>query len=131
MAKDPVFQALHDYKSQLTYDVIRYEYVLLAEIARCKQYAGKSNKTTPLIVIEELEKTLKYIRSLRPAYLSLKFSEYLRTVPFWKRRALRADPGGWKYVFYCRERVAALEEITKLVTESLTPVEKTAYKEGN
>lgn len=124
MFKDPVFRALKEYKDKLTYDVIRHEYVLIAEIARCKQYRERT-KVPGLVdaVIIGLEESLLQIKALQRAYLAMRFREYVRSVPFWKRRLVRSDPTGWKYVYYMEQRNQAVEEVLAVIasTKTTTP----------
>ncbi len=118
MFKDPVFQALDNYKQEHQYDVIRHEYAVVAEIARCHQYR-KTSKTPAIAeaAITKLESVLEQVRELRAPYLSMRFDEYLKTLPWWKRRSVRANPSSWKYLYYHTARKQAVKEILSLIDE--------------
>lgn len=119
MLKDPVFRALNEYKTSLTYDVIRHECVILAEILRCKQYRERT-KVPALVdsVIIGLEESLRQVKSLQEAYLTLRFREHVRSTPWWKRRLVRSDPTGWKYVYYMDQRQKAVQEVLTVIAST-------------
>jgi hypothetical protein len=125
MFKDPIFQALDDYKGQHPSDVIRHEYAIIAEIARCHQYRkAAKNPIVSEATISALEEVLAKIRALRGSYLTMQFDNYLKSIPWWQRRSVRADPAGWKYLYYQTARKAAVNEILALFDS----IENTAPK---
>lgn len=118
MFKDPVFQALDTYKQEHHYDVIRHEYAVIAEIARCHQYRKSAkNPTVAEAAITTLEGILQKIRVLRGPYLSMRFDEYIKTISWWQRRSVRADPASWKYLYYHTAAKTAVKEILELVNQ--------------
>lgn len=119
---DPVFQVLLDYKNHHPGDVIRFELIIRAEIARIDQYKKhdffNDHSSVFNSIRQERIDNLKQTLTLIPSYLDLQFREHLKTISFWERRALKAQAPNWKYTFYMTERSNAAEEITQLLSEA-------------
>lgn len=121
MFTDPVFTALSDYKDDTKGDVIRFELIIRAEIARIDQYIKRAyipfHKSALIAIRQERIDNLRQTLDLIPIYLDFKFREHLKTVPFWERISLKAQAPNWKYTYYAKERSAGITELSTLLTE--------------
>lgn len=128
MFTDPVFTALSDYKNDTKGDVIRFELIIRAEIARIDQYIKYAylpfHKKALIEIKQERIDNLRQTLDLIPAYLDLQFRQHLKSISFWERLSLKAQAPNWKYTYYAKERTAGIEELR----ERLEAVAKVSIK---